>query len=198
MMETSFEVLIQGMLDQGFGYTDAFLAPGLWEALRDCALGHQAAGELRPAGIGQGSTHVQAPDIRSDEILWLPEAPEQPAEAAFVAQVSEFATYLNRTCYAGIRDWEFHYACYPAGSFYRRHLDTFRQDDRRRFSLICYLNADWTPADGGQLMLYLPSGPVEVLPLGGRVVCFDSSAVEHEVLPARRDRWAVTGWLKTR
>ncbi|RMG67199.1 MAG: 2OG-Fe(II) oxygenase, partial [Bacteroidetes bacterium] len=184
-METTYEVLIQGMMDQGYGCTDALLPPGLWEALRARALAHRAGGDLRPAGIGQGSSYLQADEIRSDEILWLPEVPELPEEKAFLEQVSAFSAYLNRTCYAGIRDAEFHYACYPAGSFYRRHRDTFQRDDRRRFSLICYLNPDWVPEDGGALVLYLPEGPVEVLPQGGRVVYFDSAVVEHEVLPAR-------------
>ena len=35
-------------------------------------------------------------------------------------------------------------------------------------------------------------------PAGGTLVAFLSDRVEHEVLPARRDRIAVSGWFRRR
>jgi SM-20-related protein len=35
----------------------------------------------------------------------------------------------------------------------------------------------------------------EVLPIGGTLVCFLSDRFHHEVLPARRERLAATGWF---
>ena len=58
---------------------------------------------------------------------------------------------------------ELAYLYYDSGGFYRQHFDTpghriFREDEddyghRRAFSFILFLNADWDPADGGQLVL---------------------------------------------
>ncbi|MCB0627245.1 MAG: 2OG-Fe(II) oxygenase, partial [Saprospiraceae bacterium] len=36
----------------------------------------------------------------------------------------------------------------------------------------------------------------EILPVGGRLVLFRSELLEHEVLPARRERYSLTGWLR--
>jgi SM-20-related protein len=49
--------------------------------------------------------------------------------------------------------------------------------------------------------MYLP-GPDgqetshDILPLGGRLVLFLSDLIEHEVLPARRERYSITGWFR--
>jgi SM-20-related protein len=88
------------------------------------------------------------------------------------------------------------------GTFYRRHLDRFRTDSKRKLSVITYLNEGWQPTHGGQLLIYRPQpdAPEETIsidPLGGRMVCFDSGLLEHEVLPATRDRLSITGWLRT-
>jgi SM-20-related protein len=102
----------------------------------------------------------------------------------------------------GIREKEFHYAVYPEGTFYKRHLDTFQNDDRRKLSMVCYLNVeDWNPSFGGALALYQPTDEGEetklIYPLQGRMVIFESQVLEHEVLPVFQPRFSITGWLKT-
>lgn len=179
---------------------DNFLSPDEVQQLAKRLRERREQGQFRAAGIGNQNTTVEK-QIRGDEILWLDEADAVPEEMAFLNRIGEFVQYVNRTCYLGLRDYEFHYALYPAGAFYKRHLDQFRTDSRRRLSVICYLNSDWQESDGGQLALYLPSenGPeqtVTLAPLGGRLVCFESGQLEHEVLPATRERLSVTGWLK--
>jgi SM-20-related protein len=47
---------------------------------------------------------------------------------------------MNETCYAGITGYEFHYAFYEEGSFYKRHVDQFQNNQGREFSMITYLN----------------------------------------------------------
>ena len=115
--------------------------------------------------------------------------------------MASLALSLNRHCYFGIRDMEFHYAIYPAGKGYRRHLDVLRHTRSRRLSVICYLNESWETSDGGELRLYLGGAhkaehPLDILPVGRRLVCFLSDQIEHEVLPAARQRYSITGWLK--
>ena len=92
-------------------------------------------------------------------------------------------------------------SCYGAGGRYRKHTDNSRNADgvcgnARALTCICYLNPDWAAEDGGALRIYDESGGtvVEVAPAAGRVVVFDSF-LEHEVLEARRDRYALTFWI---
>ncbi|GAB3756604.1 2OG-Fe(II) oxygenase [Spirosoma pomorum] len=200
-MESQFETIIDGILSAGYGITDHFLTAAEVNALASRLQDRRAAGTFKSAGIGNQQATVER-QIRGDEILWLDEAASTPEEAAFLERIGQFVDYVNRTCYLGLRDYEFHYALYPPGTFYKRHLDQFRSDSRRKLSVICYLNVDWKENDGGQLALYLPDEAgneqtITVEPMGGRLVCFESGRLEHEVLPATRERLSVTGWLKT-
>ena len=88
---------------------------------------------------------------------------------------------------------------YPIGTFYKRHLDTFQNDDSRKLSIVCYLNEeDWNEDFGGELAIYKEKETINVFPLKGRMVVFESQILEHEVKPVRRERLSITGWLKTR
>lgn len=198
---TSFEPIIDGILADGYGVVDDFLTPEEVATLASRLRTRRAAGQFKAAGIGNQQVTV-ANTIRGDEIMWLDWATATPDERAFLQRIGEFVNYVNQTCYLGLRDYEFHYALYPPGTFYKRHLDQFRSDSRRKLSVICYLNADWQENDGGQLALFLPQDDgterrVTISPVAGRLVCFESGRLEHEVLPATRERLSVTGWLKT-
>lgn len=197
-----FEPIIDGILTDGYGIADNFLTADEVTALAKRLRDRRAAGQFRAAGIGNQQIVVEN-TIRGDEILWLDEATATPEETTFLQRIAAFVQYVNQTCYLGLRDYEFHYALYPPGTFYKRHLDQFRSDSRRKLSVICYLNADWLETDGGQLAMYLPNShekterQIAIAPIGGRLVCFESGRLEHEVLPATRERLSVTGWLKT-
>ena len=103
--------------------------------------------------------------------------------------------YMNKTLYLSLKDFEVHMTVYPAGSFYKRHLDQFKKDDHRKLSVICYLNSDWKEEHGGQLRMYFENKTQDFLPLAGRLVCFRSDQIEHEVLPSTRERLSITGWI---
>jgi SM-20-related protein len=140
-------------------------------------------------GAGTSPTRVDA--LRGDSIAWLDAPP--PAYAALLAAV---ATTLREDAWLHVSPLETQLARYPEGARYARHLDTFRTGTRtpRRVTLITYLNADWREADAGALRAWEPDGPRDVLPLLGRAVLFLSERLPHEVLPATRERWAVTTW----
>ena len=110
--------------------------------------------------------------------------------------MKNFIERLNETCYAGINDYEFHYALYEEGSFYKRHKDQFRNDADRKYSLISYLNKEWTEEDGGQLWVYHGNEINKILPHAQTAVFFKSDEMEHEVTKANRSRMSITGWLK--
>jgi len=99
-------------------------------------------------------------------------------------------------------EFEAHFAVYPKGSFYRKHLDQFRGIGNRTLTAILYLNKDWRDEYGGQLRIYTdPDNPafyVDVSPQGGTLVTFLSARYLHEVLPSTRPRKSITGWFKKR
>lgn len=198
-LDDEFEKIIVGILNQGYGYSDHILSQQEIQTLTQTFEKRQQAGEFRPAAVGNQSDKRVLTEIRGDQICWLAEDSLLPAEVAYFTKIQSLIAYFNRTCYLGLLDAELHYAEYPAGTFYKRHLDRFRTDSRRKLSVICYLNEDWKPDEGGQLILYPAENQIEsILPLGGRLVCFESDKLEHEVLPAIRPRRSITGWLRTR
>ena len=95
-----------------------------------------------------------------------------------------------------LRRDEMQVTCYPgSGSRYVRHVDN-NANNGRRLTCILYCNPTWTPADGGELRLYVrESHVIDVAPLMNRCVIFWSdSRVPHEVLPSHADRYALSIW----
>lgn len=195
-MEDKFEILVQGLLDKGYGTIQGFLDREHVSSLRRSLTERHEKGEMKKAGIGNKFAYQQNVEVRGDRIFWLEKDDATEAEIKFLDIVDSFMAYLNATCYEGLGSHEFHYALYDKGSLYRRHLDRFRTDSGRKYSLVTYLNDDWVPDDGGQLILYFEGGNVELLPEGGRTVFFKSDEVEHEVMPSNRHRMSIAGWLK--
>jgi SM-20-related protein len=136
--------------------------------------------------------------IRGDSIDWL----EQGQSAAcdqYLQTMDALRQALNQAFYLGLEDYESHFALYPPGAIYQKHLDRFRDDDRRTVSAAYYLNDDWQPEHGGALRLYPQNGPeLDVLPTAGTLVLFISAELPHEVLPATRERLSLTGWFRRR
>ena len=104
--------------------------------------------------------------------------------------------YLNQTCYTNIKSHEFHYSLFESGDFYRKHLDQFKDDSSRQFSIISYLNPNWEAKDGGELLVYQANNNQAISPTQGKTVFFKSSELEHEVLVTQQPRMSITGWLK--
>ena len=116
-------------------------------------------------------------------------------QCAFLARLDTLRRDLNRLLYLGLDDCEAHYAGYPPGGGYARHRDRFRDSDARVVTLVSYLNEDWREDDGGHLRLWLEDGTVTTLLPAGGSVCF-LSELEHEVLPARRERFSIAAWFR--
>ncbi len=198
--EQLFDLAVDGLVEQGYAVIDGFLPENLTNRLAAHFHLQREQDAFSPASIGQGTANQQNRSIRGDLIHWLrPETAAEP-EQQFLDLMQELMAYLNRTCYLGVHDCEFHYAIYPVGTFYKRHLDQFRSDDARVLSVVTYLNSDWQEGDGGEIVLYLPENngekALKILPAGGRTVLFRSAELEHEVLPASRERMSITGWLR--
>lgn len=198
-----YEKVIEDLLERQYSIVDDFFTAAEVRALRQSLIDKYQEARFRKSAIGNQSNEQVIEAVRGDFILWLDEDSARGAEALFFDKINDFKDYLNRTCFMGINDKEFHYAIYPEGTFYKRHLDTFQNDSRRKLSMVCYLNTEeWKPEYGGELAIYLDDNGnekrVDVYPLRGRMVVFESQILEHEVKPVKRERLSITGWLKTR
>jgi SM-20-related protein len=195
-----FETIIGDLLQQQYSIVNDFFSSEEVEILRHSLLAKYEADRFKKSAIGNRTNEEIDKSIRGDFILWMDEKNANEAELLFFKKINELVNYLNKTCFLGILQKEFHYAVYPTGTFYKRHLDTFQNDDRRKLSIVCYLNEDnWLPENGGELTIYTEKENLDILPLPGRVVIFESQVLEHEVKVVKTsERLSITGWLKTR
>lgn len=165
-------------------------------ALRDALRRFQVTGALRPAEVGHGRSHHLRIAIRGDDTRWM-DADSGAAATAYLSALRALRVAMNRRLFLGLEEEEAHFACYPVGASYHRHRDQFQDSDTRMLSMVSYLNEDWLPEQGGALRLYLPQETLDVLPHAGTSVVF-LSGIEHEVLPATRERLSVAAWLRRR
>ena len=196
-MNAVFDVLINSFIDNKVGIADDFLSKPLAALLKENLIALYADKQMLAAGIGNNTALQHDKLIRSDRIYWLDRSHNNPSEIAFFELMDSFVSYLNSTCYTGITGYEFHYALYEKGSFYKKHLDQFKNNKSRAFSMIMYLNVDWQQNDGGELCIYHSDHQQLIAPINGTCVFFKSSELEHEVLMTHQPRLSITGWLKT-
>lgn len=194
--EESVPGFVDDLAEQGFVILDDFISPDEVKLLTQELLQRLDQGLFKRAGIGTDADYQVDKTVRGDQICWLNEQQPAPALQPFIASIERLIFILNRYCYLGLRDFESHFAVYPAGTFYERHLDQFYHNDNREISVILYLNEDWTEEDGGHLKLFMPNGDEkEVDPIAGRLVIFRSGDLEHEVCLTHKQRYSITGWL---
>jgi SM-20-related protein len=198
-----YESIISDLMEQNYSVVEGFFSSEEVSALRNSLLGKYEEDEFKKAAIGNRLNETIEKSVRGDFIFWLNESEANTAEKSFFHKINDMISYLNKTCFMGILHKEFHYALYPKGTFYKRHLDTFQNDDRRKLSMVCYLNDEnWQPDYGGELVIYINENGLEtektIYPFPGRMVIFESQLLEHEVKPVEQKRLSITGWLKTR
>jgi SM-20-related protein len=154
-------------------------------------------------------------NYRSDKIVILNELTEEntvpPPVQSILNAFDSLAEDLSQVVkLSGPDDVEQQLAFYPPnGAGYDMHTDSVIDlededfDDVRRLTAILYLNTDWEPDHGGSLRVYPPKEDPEaqmadgfnVSPVANRLVCFLSSAVNHEVCASFHPRLAITTWF---
>jgi SM-20-related protein len=196
-MINPFDTLIDSYLANKVGIDKDFLTQKLSRGLQQNIRQLQDDDTMNDAGIGNAELKDSNQKMRSDKICWLDKSNNNAFEQEFLELAEEFIAHLNSTCYTGINGYEFHYALYEEGSFYKRHIDQFRSDNKRKFSFINYLNEDWLDAYGGQLYLYQNEAVQKIQPESKTAVFFKSDEMEHEVVRCNRSRMSISGWLKS-
>lgn len=169
--------------------------------------------DFKRAGIGRQEDFQLDSSVRRDKIHWLQR--NEPVEIEFLGWMEELRVALNRRLFMGLSDYECHYASYGVGAFYKKHLDAFKSppailqvpvqvapiqmQPQRVLSTVVYLNPQWQPGDGGELLLYAEDD-VQLLesiaPEYGKLVLFLSEKFPHEVAVARRERHSIAGWFR--
>jgi SM-20-related protein len=197
-MSQDFSDIVDALAAQGWAVRQDFPPIDAIEALAEEARRLWLAGRFTPAGVGRGSERQIRADVRGDHILWLDESALTPAQSAYWSEIDSLRSELNRELFLGLVSVEAHYAFYPPGAFYQKHVDRFSDSDERAISLSLYLNSDWKEEDGGQLLLYAGDHRIEIFPRAGTFVIFRSDTIPHEVAPAERDRFSMTGWFRRR
>ena len=198
-------------------------APNCWEAVADALAQHhyccienyldahevkalltdienqRQADNFKKAGIGADHNFTVEKEVRGDYIKWI--SPDSAAAAAqdFLSRVGALQHELSKRLFIALRYFECHYAIYPPGTFYEKHVDQFKNKDQRIISMACYLNPHWQATHGGALRIYTATNTyVDFAPLAGRLLLFRSDTVAHEVLSTQHERFSITGWLRNR
>jgi SM-20-related protein len=200
-MEDLLDYISQAIYQNSYVVVDSFVDESYRKALLKEQTDLLNKGQYKKAAVGKGDQKQVRAEIRSDEVLWMDPTSLSPLQVVFWEKIEELKQVLNRRCFLGLKSFEGHFARYPIGSFYKRHVDQFHAVPHRIVTVILYLNDSWTEADGGQLRMYFPqedgSERIEdVLPVGGRLVVFLSEEIPHEVMPTLKERISITGWLR--
>ncbi|CAN5538976.1 2OG-Fe(II) oxygenase [soil metagenome] len=192
--------ILDDLAGQGWSVIPKFISDHLVEKLLQEQKDLLMQGQFRNAGIGKGETFQVKPEIRGDKIMWLDQEQISSVLQEYLQKIENLRMLLNQEFFLGLKNFECHFAQYPPHTFYKKHLDQFKQTTYRIISCILYLNTDWKEEDGGQLRIYTtednPEIYQDVLPIGGTLVCFRSEDIPHEVLPTQRERYSITGWMR--
>lgn len=154
---------------------------------------------LQAAGVGRGMERQVQTDIRSDSIHWMDESSSTGPQRIARERLEVLRVALNRRLFLGLTDLEAHLSAYSPGGAYQKHVDAFRDSNRRFVSCVVYLNPDWHTEHGGELRLYERTDSKrvasDVAPHSGTLACFLSADIAHEVLVTTRERFSITGWF---
>ena len=158
--------LIEDLAANGWAHAPGALDPELVAALRGEAEALDEAGDTRAGRIGRGAIESRREAVRRTRIAWLDGS--SPAQARFLDGAEALRLEINRALFAGLFEFEAHFAVYPPGGYYARHLDAFapragarpsaamglKARRSRMVSMVAFLNRRWREADGGRLAIW--------------------------------------------
>lgn len=156
-------------------------------------------GRFHGALIGRDQAKKRIDAIRGDVICWLDS--QDSVDQAYLAWMEELRVGLNAALFLGLFDYECHYAIYRSGAGYARHSDVLAGTRNRVLSTVYYLNQAWVATDGGELLLFAPTGDAVIAtvnPEFGTMIIFLSESFPHQVLAARQSRRSIAGWFRVR
>ncbi len=200
-LEVLFDSIADALVERGYWVSDAAIPKPIGLGLLE-VFNELQGSEFKSAGIGRQTDFQLEEKIRADKIHWI--SNNTPATSHFLNWMEALKAGINRRLFMGLFDYESHFAYYPVGAFYKKHVDAFRAksgqpSSNRVLSTVYYLNEHWLPESGGELLIYneADSEVIErISPVFGRLVIFLSEKFPHEVLPANRERKSIAGWFR--
>ena len=175
---------------------DDFFFPENLQKVREALRDKLEQSKFEAAKIGPSDSENRITEIRSDYTYWLDKTRDQEL-SVFFDTIEDLMAIVSRGLFLSLQGYEFHFAHYPQGAYYKPHLDQFDQRGNRMLSLVIYLNQKWEKGDGGELKIHNEK-PFQIDPIDNRAVLFFSDRVLHEVLPAIKERYSLTGWFLKR
>eukprot|EP00621_Florenciella_sp_RCC1693_P010524 CAMPEP_0182527704 /NCGR_PEP_ID=MMETSP1323-20130603/4022_1 /TAXON_ID=236787 /ORGANISM="Florenciella parvula, Strain RCC1693" /LENGTH=1032 /DNA_ID=CAMNT_0024736727 /DNA_START=238 /DNA_END=3336 /DNA_ORIENTATION=+ len=196
----------------GCAVCDAFLAPETITGVRDeirTLERHYKASEIWVGKDSDIGAQITVPRVRGDKVLWVNDLSIQQSSMThtqtMLASIDrlvfrELGSRVQRLRHLSERTDPM-LAIYPGGgSRFQKHIDNTARDGRR-LTVLCYLNPEYTPADGGALRVLECGSPedggmtaLDVAPVAGRLAMFYADEMPHEVRPAHGMRHAMTVW----
>jgi SM-20-related protein len=199
-LQNSISTIIEHIAQQGYAVIEHFISPEETLSMANQAKALQSTGAMHRATAGVAK--VENSTLRGDFIHWIEADQASSSETFYLSAMAELQQAINQTFFLGLFELESHFAIYPPGAGYQKHLDQFIGKAERKISCILYLNNNWHSDDGGQLRMFLDKKDqtkfIDITPQSGTLVVFLSSDFLHEVLLAKRERMSVTGWFRTR
>lgn len=171
---------------------EAGLLEGLLSRCQD-----DGSGRFVASHVGRGTAKQKIETLRGDVISWI--EPGDAIDTAFLERMETLRRELNARLFMGMFDYESHYAIYSSGFGYGKHSDVLQGKKNRILTTVLYLNKDWRPEHGGELVVYDPSGENELLrvqPTFGTMIIFLSESFPHEVLVSNTTRRSIAGWFR--
>ncbi len=149
------------------------------------------------AQVGRGAAKKKINSMRGDVIDWLDAS--NSTDKIYLACMEELRLGLNEALYLGLFDYESHYAIYGKGDGYAKHSDVLQGKKNRILTTVLYLNEDWQACDGGELVVFDPTGNIVIAtvePTFGTMIIFLSESFPHEVLVSHATRRSIAGWFR--
>ncbi|CAO0791344.1 unnamed protein product [Mucor circinelloides] len=177
-------------------------------------------GQFIPARSFSENDPYRDTAARDDSILWFDPENQADYEKGIVDIPPHFQKIIefiqgplmhdikNMVRLNGRTEYQLAYF-HPEGARYERHRDALPTDDpqdtnQRRITIVFYLNPGWVKDHGGEVKIFsrpddhgLPEGAERIVkPLLGRILLLLSGAVDHEIMPCKHSRYALTAWLR--
>lgn len=199
--------MFDDLAEQGWAQSHELVAQDWAQNLAlQCQKLHDS-GIFNQAAVGHGSTKSVHTQIRGDSTLWLEECQNLVLEKEVSDFLTELMQQLNQSLYLGLKRFESHFALYPPGSGYQKHIDNHQGLSHRRITFVLYLNENWQSADGGELSLFEPTSADaatkaadkkihSIKPQLGNLLLFRSELFPHQVEESFKARKSLTGWFR--
>lgn len=196
--DSSIDQIADSLAEKEFCIIDQFLSADAVVRLKEVMDHHREQEAFHKAGIGQLHNFQIDRDIRGDRIKWISKEEAMAPTLYFLQRIEGLMADLNRALFLSLKDYETHFAIYPPGTFYEKHVDQFQSSGARKISFAFYLNENWSETDGGELRLFEGDEYLDIEPIAGRLAVFRSDTVEHEVMSTNVNRYSITGWMLDR